>query len=60
MVVLAVNDRETMGDRLQPGGLRRDANILADVGSVHDQRQAVERRVIEAEQEMTRRVRRYQ
>src|ERR1700682_1777848 len=42
-VVFAVNDRESMSDRLQSSRLGRQVHVRADVGSVHGLGQAVKR-----------------
>src|SRR5258707_2296695 len=54
MVLFAVDHRKAVGDRLEPGSLRRDANIGRDIRSVHDQGEPLERRVLQSELEQDR------
>src|SRR5258708_21168738 len=54
MVLFAVDHRKAVGDRLEPGSLRRDANIGRDIRSVHDQSEPLERRVLQSELEQDR------
>src|SRR6266849_5888462 len=54
MVLFAVDHRKAVGDRLEPGSLRRDANIGRDIRSVHNQSEPLERRVLQSELEQDR------
>src|SRR5260370_6707010 len=54
MVVLAMDHGKAVGDRLEPGSLRRDLDIGRDIGSVHDQSEPLERRVLQSVLEQDR------
>src|SRR4029077_6170020 len=54
MVLLAVDHGETVGDRLEAGSLGGDIDVSRDIGSVHDQREPFQRRVLQAVLEQDR------
>src|SRR5712692_7099703 len=54
MVLFAVDHRKAVGDRPEPGSVRRDANIGRDIRSVHNQSEPLERRVLQSELEQDR------
>ncbi len=47
MVVIAVDEREAMGNRVQAGGLRADIAISRHVSPVNDLGEAIKRRILE-------------
>src|SRR5260370_21526463 len=54
MVFLAMAHGKAVGEGLEPSSLRRDLDIGRDIGSVHDQSEPLERRVLQSVLEQDR------